>query len=269
MKTTTFPLCLLPRAAVHSVMCLCMQSCAFGEGLLTNGSFESPVVTSNWMDTIVPSSWTTTGPSALLANGMINLSLPWSGFPYPTAQDGVQWVYVGATSSFSQPFVVTNAERHLLTWFETTVVVPGSANTAALYSATITLEPSQTIVASRQFDGFHREWLRRYFSFDLSPGAYRVSFGGTGLKPYVQGAILDNVELIEQPEDLQGRLVASAVDFCWSGRTNQMYQVQYKTLLSNENWTNLGDPIRGNGTNSLADRFLGQDRRFYRVIRVP
>jgi hypothetical protein len=62
----------------------------------------------------------------------------------------------------------------------------------------------------------------------------------------------------------------SQVEVCWSTATNQVYQVQYRSTLTTNNWLNLSGPRSGDGTtNCVTDDVLpGQPQRFYRVIRV-
>jgi len=81
---------------------------------------------------------------------------------------------------------------------------------------------------------------------------------------------IDNV-VLESPDnsDLLANIHCSAVEICWAGRTNQMYQVRYRTNVSGTNWFDLGTPLAGTGTNCVTDVITGIERRFYRVIRVP
>jgi hypothetical protein len=61
----------------------------------------------------------------------------------------------------------------------------------------------------------------------------------------------------------------SHVTVSWSSSTGNTYQVQYRSELTTNIWTNLGPPIPGNGlTNSVVDAIVGP-QRFYRVITLP
>ena len=83
-------------------------------------------------------------------------------------------------------------------------------------------------------------------------------------------SLIDNVSLERLPDDdLLASIHCSAVDICWAGRTNQLYQVQYRTNLSDTNWFDFGSPLLGTGTNCVTDGINGMEHRFYRVIRVP
>jgi hypothetical protein len=63
----------------------------------------------------------------------------------------------------------------------------------------------------------------------------------------------------------------SAVDVCWNTVSNRAYQVQYRSTLTTNLWTNLGSPRLGDGsTNCVTDNApLGEPRRFYRVMTKP
>ncbi len=233
--------------------------------VLLNGSFESPVGPTNWIEQTTPSSWVSEG-RVHIANGKVNESIPWAGLPYPLAQDGTQYLVLTGGDILSQSFIVTNSESYLLSWFDCEVVVPGAATTGALYSVSITTDALQ-LVTRTNFDAFHRGWKTRSVRFYLTNGTYSVRFGGY-VAPYNNPPLIDNVILLEQPEDLIADVRTYGVEIRWNGRTNQMYQVQYRNVTDGT-WANLGEPTLGTETNALADPISNNERRFYRVIRVP
>ena len=50
-------------------------------------------------------------------------------------------------------------------------------------------------------------------------------------------------------------LRVSEVEFCWNSVSNRNYQVQYRSALTTNTWTNLGSPVAGNGaTNCIAHK---------------
>jgi len=63
----------------------------------------------------------------------------------------------------------------------------------------------------------------------------------------------------------------SEVEVCWDAFTNRTYQVQYRSTLTTNIWTNLGPPRPGNGSvDCINDRVQpGQPQRFYRILIVP
>lgn len=60
----------------------------------------------------------------------------------------------------------------------------------------------------------------------------------------------------------------SEVEVCWNSLTNVTYQVQFRSMLTTNEWTNLGPPRPGNGsTDCITDPVQrDQPRRFYRVV---
>jgi hypothetical protein len=63
----------------------------------------------------------------------------------------------------------------------------------------------------------------------------------------------------------------SEVELCWSSDSNRTYQVQYRSDLTTDLWTDLGLPIVGSGpTSCMFDRVSpGQSQRIYRVVALP
>jgi hypothetical protein len=63
-------------------------------------------------------------------------------------------------------------------------------------------------------------------------------------------------------------LRASQVEVCWNSISNLTYQVQYRSDLTTNLWTFLGDCIRSTNSTSCAydPIVVGQPNRFYRVV---
>ena len=63
----------------------------------------------------------------------------------------------------------------------------------------------------------------------------------------------------------------SEVELCWSSDSNRTYQVQYRSDLTTNLWTNLGPPMAGSGpTSCTLDRVPpGRPQRIYRVLTLP
>jgi hypothetical protein len=61
---------------------------------------------------------------------------------------------------------------------------------------------------------------------------------------------------------------ASQVEVCWNSISNLTYQVQYRSDLTTNLWTALGDCIRSTNSTSCvsAPIVVGQSQRFYRVV---
>jgi len=64
--------------------------------------------------------------------------------------------------------------------------------------------------------------------------------------------------------------VGNAINLSWSAITGQTYQVQYRTNLSQSNWSNVGSTVVATNTTATLSDLPGSDRqRFYRVFIVP
>jgi len=63
----------------------------------------------------------------------------------------------------------------------------------------------------------------------------------------------------------------SEVEVSWRSESNRIYQVQYRSDLTTNRWTDLGPPVPGTGVNvGVFDKVpAGQPQRFYRVIQIP
>lgn len=63
----------------------------------------------------------------------------------------------------------------------------------------------------------------------------------------------------------------SQVQLCWQSATGQVYQVQYRSTLSTNQWLDLGAGVSGDGTQKCASDAVpkGQPQRYYRVILRP
>ena len=67
-----------------------------------------------------------------------------------------------------------------------------------------------------------------------------------------------------------GTIRTSQVEVCWNSLTNLSYQVQYRSSLTENLWTALGNCVQGSGTRMcIYDPIVvGQPQRFYRVVRL-
>ena len=60
----------------------------------------------------------------------------------------------------------------------------------------------------------------------------------------------------------------SQVEICWNSVTNLLYQVQYRSDLTTNQWANLGPSFPGTGHDCVTDA-VSAEKRFYRVILLP
>lgn len=239
---------------------------AHAQNLILNGSFESPAISANSHSQITPTSWqwTNNSPIGEIFNG--------SSGPFPLPEDGQQYVGLGVWGNgthdaLTQAFTVLNPGNYALNWFD--LGQPG--NPTVPYSVAVLANAAQ-VVASTNLDAHHDTpvWVSRSMQLTLSSGTYTLMFRSETF-PSGPDAIIDNVLLqpVSDNSDLLASIHFSAVDICWPGRTNQMYQVQYRTNLSDTNWFDSGSPVLGKATNCVTDGINGMEQRFYRITRVP
>jgi hypothetical protein len=244
---------------------------AQSQNLILNGSFESPLVPTNTWQATTPISWYWSGgTTGNIFNGSVPIGYDGYFADWPSPEDGQQFVTIGDDPSLqlSQDFTITNQGVYVLSWFDNAEQSGGL--TTAPYTLTVITGAVQ-IVTSNSFDSYNatNAWGARSVSLTLSPGTYTLQFTSEN---YYGGldTMIDNVSLVKLPDsDLMATIHFSAVDICWAGRTNQMYQVQYRTNLSDTSWFDLGSPVLGTRTNYVTDRIIGTPQRFYQVIRVP
>jgi hypothetical protein len=102
-----------------------------------------------------------------------------------------------------------------------------------------------------------------------------ISSGGTPHAGYSSGGThfaMDNVTIgaVVPPVIQPITLFTGGVDLTWNTFVNVLYQVQYKTNLTQVGWLNLGSPITASGSTVTISNSISPDpMRFYRVFLVP
>jgi hypothetical protein len=93
--------------------------------------------------------------------------------------------------------------------------------------------------------------------------------------PWAQGLVpIDNIRFGDVTPALFmniRRVGGSEIEVCWNSRSNRMYQIQYRSDLTTNLWTDLLPPIPGSGsTNCVSDGIpLGEHQQFFRVVEQP
>jgi hypothetical protein len=80
------------------------------------------------------------------------------------------------------------------------------------------------------------------------------------------GYLLDDITLATPPTLTVSSSGTNAPNLSWDSRTNTMYQLQYASDVGTNEWTNLGLPVAGTGTNAVTDT-VDSSRRFDRNSR--
>ena len=113
-------------------------------------------------------------------------------------------------------------------------------------------------------------WTNLTYTLTATGAVTRLQFVNVTPGSSAAGPLVDTVSVDPiTDEDLVASIHFSAVDVCWAGRTNQMYQAQYTTDLGGTNWINLGFHVVGSGANCVTDSINGSEKRFYRIARLP
>jgi len=109
---------------------------------------------------------------------------------------------------------------------------------------------------------FSLPWL------DASPDLYAGVLASSPSSGTFSGNI-DSITVVPGPPPLL-TIGVSQVRVCWDSESDAQYQVQYRSDLTTNLWTDLGAALPGTGTTiCILDAVLGQERRFYRVIETP
>jgi hypothetical protein len=241
--------------------------------ILINGSFEDPVLPANTGAYIVPTGWMWApglASAPALAGGMFTAG----SAQYGPAEDGRQWLGIGSAGdgSLSQLVTVTTAGNYQLTWYAT-VGNEGQSSGTSPYEVSLGTNGGQ-FDAGTSLGGTWEP--QSHLLSNLAAGQYTLTF--TPETP--QGGfatIIDNVSLmLAQPvlsaPQFQPATITGAnneFSFGWSTVVGAIYQVQYKDILTQSNWINLGAPIVAGGTNVMSSDGLTNSQRFYRIMLLP
>ncbi len=72
-----------------------------------------------------------------------------------------------------------------------------------------------------------------------------------------------------RPREPSLTIQVAQVRLCWVAQPEVMYQLQYRSELTTNLWTDLGSPIRGNGETNCVTQDVGSPCRHYRVVALP
>lgn len=105
------------------------------------------------------------------------------------------------------------------------------------------------------------------FTFTASAASTTVTFEPVFTLGF--GPAIDNVSV--EPVAPQLAIRTSQIELSWNTSDKVNYQVQYRSELSTNLWTDLGAPIVGDGkTSFFTDPIAaGQPQRFYQVVTRP
>jgi hypothetical protein len=273
-----------------------------GSNLLTNGGFESPVLTANTIDVSEPFGWTTA--FNFVANGSPYSGYgPFAGYPPPvgpldgtlgilqgpTAQEGQQYLgllnnldpYNTPGGAAAQSFSIVASGEYLISWFDNDLITEDPSNDAS-YSLAI-LDSSNIVVISSSFNAqnLHTvhpiEWGRRSMLVDLEPGSYTLKFQKLPLPSTFDysgpAVLLDDASLrqvlIASPNPqlvFQTPLATpSNISFTLSSTAGSIWNIDRATSVAGP-WTSLSSiHIGQNGLAAFNDTNPPAGAAFYRA----
>jgi hypothetical protein len=93
------------------------------------------------------------------------------------------------------------------------------------------------------------------------PGWLKLSSGGGR-------AWVDDIVLEYSPSPALAIRV-SQIELCWESEIGRTYQLQYRSALTSNAWTNLGSAVQGTGGAVCTVDDVTSEKRFYRIIELP
>ncbi len=157
--------------------------------LITNGSFELPLIATNGYVREAPDSWTTGSNPGCVVNG--------TAFGFSPA-NGIQFYDLGNTSAYtlSQTIDITTAGQYQLAWSASSTSY--SSKFVTQYS--VTFDGSTTTFTPGYSPYYGGSWASNSLSFDLAPGLYTLTFAS--LTNIYFDTCLDNVTLTLTPSSV-------------------------------------------------------------------
>jgi len=228
------------------------------QNVLSNGGFEFGTT-----GALSPGSTNLPGWTIGATSSLYLIRDPVPGWSFTTTE-GRQWVDFngrGVTLSQSFPTVVGEA-------YETRFTV-GRFQSSLPYRLQVSiLTDSGTVVTNLEAviplaTGWAEATRCRFVATTASSTIRFTDTTGTGNYDLT----LDDVS-VERVTPLLS-VECSHVRICWDSLTNHTYQLQYRSELTTNAWTDSGTPITGIGATDCTVQPLVEPRRFYRIVRLP
>ncbi|PYJ86071.1 MAG: hypothetical protein DME22_06675 [Verrucomicrobia bacterium] len=232
------------------------------QNVLTNGSFEISVPPSRALS-LRPGSTNLPGWSIGVTSSLDLVRAPVPGWSFTAAQ-GQQWVdFNGMGVTLSQSFPTVAGET-----YETRFTV-GRFQSSLPYRLQVTVltDSGGVLTNLEAVIPLTTGWAEATaFRFVATTPTSTIRFTDTtGTGNY--DLTLDDVSVERVTPRLS--IECSHVRICWDSLTNHTYQLQYRSELTTNAWTDLGTPIAGIGATDCTVQPLVEPRRFYRIVRLP
>jgi hypothetical protein len=231
------------------------------QNLITNGSFE----------TIIPAAPTLNVGSTNLSGWLIG----GVGHFYPVtgpigspslfyAKDGGRFITFNySTATLSQTFPTIPNESYDVGFY--VGYYQGNTNMGVI--ATVSSETGTPLAAFAVTAPTTRGWNSvSRFRFTAASSLTKLEFIGTNSGPNVDLLLDDvSVESVTRPVSIG----APGFQICWESKTNRSYQLQYRSTLITNSWTDLGTPLAGNSSIICNTQSVTEPQRFFRVVTLP
>jgi hypothetical protein len=125
-------------------------------------------------------------------------------------------------------------------------------------SAGLRLYINGALVGTNSNTGGYADWFGQ-------DSVYVRYFGGTYMDEFRISSVQRTNFNVPYPT---ASISVSQIQVCWNSVSNLLYQVQYLSALTANQWTNLGSPVSGTGHDCVTDA-VSSEKRFYRVILLP
>lgn len=257
-----------------------------GQNLLRNPSFEFVPYPPVYDQGLLPTDWmqfgnVSPGADTWSLDGSYGLPpFSYNHFTNSTAVDGCRWVgggvwtakgwYEGISQSLSVP-LVPERKYELRASLRLSSGDPqySPAGYKVFLSASSNDLNQAVLVGLLPETASSTNWQQRTLTFAAPTNAGTLTF--VALVPYVsQGGTLtyvaiDDLWLVGAGCCPPSTIRLSQVDVCWPSRSNYLYEVQYRSDFTANQWMPLTNIIGNGQTMCIADRIICP-QRFYQVI---
>ena len=192
--------------------------------LIQNGSFESPLITSNTFETgIAPVDWTIAGtsgaPASYLFNGVPSNNTGLTG-SWPGPEDGLQYEDIGDNpqASLYQDFTISSSGSYDLSWFDDSFIQTINYPTSS-YLVSIVSSSQQTLFSASFQPASNSNWQSRSEELTLPTGVYALTFTPQGTYGQLD-ALIDNVSIVQTasvPEPSTWAMLVAGVELMMFG----------------------------------------------------
>ena len=101
------------------------------------------------------------------------------------------------------------------------------------------------------------------------PGPYPITASGGVAANYSLSYVAGTLTVVAPPQAAAVTVLADQFDFNCDTLTNYNYQLEYKSAMTDSNWTPLGTPFAGTGNSMAFTNTVGGPMGFYRLKITP